>query len=161
MEQPNSTCGDFPFNPKPLGAWCLVERLPSPELFSKIHVPEEARKTPDRARIISVGTGILDRKTGKIFVPPELKPGLVIFIGRQGGTDLKFAGRTLTFVNFEQILGFENDPAEAPVFVNYQDVTELGLLIANTQQMLNQLMRIHESLVKHAGRAYYSWHSQK
>lgn len=148
--------------PLPIGAWCLCERIKAPsKTLGGLEIPDSARKTPDRARIISVGRGYRDSKTGKIFLPPDIVVGAVVYLGREGGTDIEFAGKILTFVHFDQILAVEQDASTMPIEFTFGDLDYLesitSMCDACNTFVNSHLMPFTKDLIKRAGKAFKAW----
>jgi chaperonin GroES len=91
-------------NVKPLRDRVLVKRIE--ELEQKVGgiiVPDSAKEKPQRAEVIAVGSGrLLDNGER---VPPAVKAGNKVLIGKWSGTDVKIDGDEYLIMKEDDILG--------------------------------------------------------
>ena len=88
---------------KPLGDRVLV--LPQEEKETKkggIIIPDSAKEKPQQGKVISVGTGKLD-KDGKL-IPFNVKEGDLVLMPKYGGTEVKIDDKDYQIMREEDIL---------------------------------------------------------
>lgn len=91
-------------NVRPLNDRVLLRRLEQEEVVrGGIIIPDTAKEKPQEAEVINVGPGKLD-DTGK-RVPPEVKKGDRVLIGKYSGTDIKIGDEEFVIVREDEILG--------------------------------------------------------
>jgi chaperonin GroES len=89
---------------KPLGDRILVKRHEAEtKTESGIFLPESAAEKPQQAKVIAVGEGAVNEKTGKRS-PLQVKKGDTVLLNKWGGTEIKLAGDELLIVNEDDIL---------------------------------------------------------
>ena len=91
-------------NVKPLRDRVLVKRIEEIEQkVGGIIVPDSAKEKPQRAEVIAVGSGrLLDNGER---VPPAVKAGNRVLIGKWSGTDVKIDGDEYLIMKEDDILG--------------------------------------------------------
>ena len=89
---------------KPLRDRVLVRRIEELEQrVGGIIVPDTAKEKPQRAEVVAVGSGrVLDNGTK---VPPSLKPGDQVLVGKWSGTEVKIDDKEYLILKEEEILG--------------------------------------------------------
>ena len=91
-------------NVKPLRDRVLVKRLEETEQkVGGIIVPDSAKEKPQQAEVVAVGSGrLLD--SGE-RVPPQVKAGDKVLLGKWSGTEVKVDGQDYVILKEEDILG--------------------------------------------------------
>ncbi|MCA1946837.1 MAG: co-chaperone GroES [Armatimonadetes bacterium] len=90
-------------NLKPLGDKVVVEPVEAEEkTASGIYLPDTAKKKPQEGKVIAVGPGRLD-ENGK-RVPPEVKVGDRILMGKYAGTEVKIDGEEHVILREDDVL---------------------------------------------------------
>jgi chaperonin GroES len=91
-------------NVKPLRDRVLVKRIEEVEQkVGGIIVPDSAKEKPQRAEVIAVGSGrLLDNGER---VPPAVKVGDKVLIGKWSGTDVKIDSDEYLIMKEDDILG--------------------------------------------------------
>ena len=88
----------------PLSDRILIKRTEEDEqVRGGIIIPDTAREKPQQAEVIAVGPGRLD--DGGNRVPPEVKVGDCVLVGRYGGTEVEVDGDEYVIINEDDILG--------------------------------------------------------
>lgn len=90
---------------KPLGDRILVERLEEEEDKSAggIIIPDTAKEKPMEGKVVAVGSGRrLD--DGKVM-PPNVKVGDRVLLGKWGGTDVTVDGKEYVILNEDDVYG--------------------------------------------------------
>jgi chaperonin GroES len=91
-------------NVKPLGDRILVQRVePEKKTASGIYLPDSAQEKSQQAKVVAVGDGKVNEKTGKRESLP-LKKGDVILLSKWGGTELKIDGKDVLIVNLDDVM---------------------------------------------------------
>ena len=89
---------------KPLGDKVLVKRIEvSTRTDSGLYLPESAAEKPQQAKVIAVGDGKINEKTGQRR-PVEVKKGDTVLLSKWGGTEIKVKDEELLIINEEDIL---------------------------------------------------------
>ncbi len=90
-------------NIKPLADRVLVRRLEDDEeqKVGDIIIPDTAKEKPQEAEVVAVGPGSLD--DGK-RVPPEVKEGDKVLIGKYSGTEVKIEGEEYLIIREDELL---------------------------------------------------------
>jgi chaperonin GroES len=91
-------------NVRPLRDRVLVKRVEQQEQrIGGIIIPDSAKEKPQQATVIAVGSGRVndDGQT----IPPDVKVGDVVLIGKYSGTEIKLDGEDYLIVKEEEILG--------------------------------------------------------
>ena len=90
---------------KPLGDKILVKRLEAQtKTESGIYLPDTAAEKPQQAKVMEVGEGRLNEKTGERY-PPEVKKGDTVLLNKWGGSEIKVKGEELLIVTENDVLG--------------------------------------------------------
>jgi chaperonin GroES len=91
-------------NVKPLRDRVLVKRLEEPEQkMGSIIVPDTAKEKPQQAEVVAVGSGRLLENGER--VPPALKPGDKVLVGKWSGTEVKIDGEEYLILKEDEVLG--------------------------------------------------------
>ena len=89
---------------KPLGDRLLVKRVEAEtKTASGIYLPESAAEKPQQAKVLAVGEGKVNSKTGKREALP-VKKGDTILLGKWGGTEIKIDGEDVIIVNIDDVM---------------------------------------------------------
>ena len=90
-------------NIKPLADRVLVRRLEDDEeqKVGDIIIPDTAKEKPQEAEVVAVGPGSLD--DGK-RVPPEVKEGDKVLLGKYSGTEVKIEGEEYLIIRENELL---------------------------------------------------------
>ncbi|MCZ6777768.1 MAG: co-chaperone GroES [Acidobacteria bacterium] len=90
---------------KPLYDRILVRRIESKEKKKGgIIIPDTAKEKPQEAKVVAVGAGRLDEKTGK-KLPLEVKAGDRVLIGKYSGTEIKINDEEHLILREDEVLG--------------------------------------------------------
>jgi chaperonin GroES len=90
---------------KPLGDRILVQRVEAQTKTKHgIYLPETAKEKPQQAKVLAVGDGKLNVKTGS-RTPVQVKPGDTILLSKWGGSEIKIDGKDYVIVNEDDIMG--------------------------------------------------------
>jgi len=90
---------------KPLGDRLLVKRVEAEtKTASGIYLPESATEKPQEAKVLAVGEGKVNEKTGKRNALP-VKKGDTVLLGKWGGTELKIDTEDVIIVNIDDVMG--------------------------------------------------------
>ncbi len=90
---------------RPLGDKVIVKRdEPQTKTTSGIFLPEGAKDKPKQGKIIALGSGILNKDTGK-YMPFTVKKGDTVLFTTYSGTEIKVDGETYIIMTEEDILG--------------------------------------------------------
>ena len=87
---------EAPLKAQPLFDRILVEMIAAKPLSKTILTPETAETTSLLARVVAVGPGVHDN-AGKL-IPPTVKPGDTIYVGKYSGTPVEIEGRKLMVI---------------------------------------------------------------
>ncbi|GIW76829.1 MAG: 10 kDa chaperonin [Phycisphaerae bacterium] len=71
---------------------------------SGILLPDTAKEKPTRGKIVAVGSGKLDKNTGKVH-PLNVSVGDVVYYGKYSGTEVEVDGEKLVIVRESDLLG--------------------------------------------------------
>jgi len=89
-------------NVKPLSDRILIRRMEEGEVKrGGIIIPDTAKEKPQQAEVVAVGPGRFE--DGK-RIPPEVKKGDKVLIGRYGGTEIKLEGDDFLIISETEIL---------------------------------------------------------
>jgi len=89
-------------NVKPLSDRILIRRMEEGEVKrGGIIIPDTAKEKPQQAEVIAVGPGRFE--DGK-RIPPDVKKGDKVLIGRYGGTEIKLEGDDFLIISEAEIL---------------------------------------------------------
>ncbi len=90
---------------KPLGDRLVVKRLEAQtKTASGIYLPDSAQEKPQQAKVLAVGDGKVNTKTGK-REPLPVKKGDTVLLSKWGGTELKVGDEDILVVNLDDVLG--------------------------------------------------------
>ncbi len=90
---------------RPLGDKVIVKRDEAQtKTSSGIFLPEGAKDKPKQGKIIALGSGILNKDTGK-YMPFTVKKGDTVIFTTYSGTEIKVDGETYIIMTEEDILG--------------------------------------------------------
>lgn len=91
-------------NIKPLGDRLVVQRLEAETRTpSGIYLPDSAKEKPQQAKVLAVGEGKVNEKTGQRTGLP-VKKGDVVLLGKWGGTELKVNDEQIVVVNIDDVM---------------------------------------------------------
>ena len=92
-------------NVRPLGDKILVKRAEAQtKTASGIYLPETAKDKPKEGKIIAVGSGHLNKETGK-YIPFTVKKGDRVIFNSYAGTEVKINDEELIIMTEDDILG--------------------------------------------------------
>ena len=88
---------------RPLADRVLVRRLEddAEQKVGGIIIPDTAKEKPQEAEVVAVGPGSMD--DGK-RVPPEVKEGDKVLIGKYSGTEVKIEGEDYLIIREDELL---------------------------------------------------------
>ena len=90
---------------RPLGDKILIKRSEAQEKTDfGIYLPESAKDTPKEGKVISLGSGILNKETGEYMAFTVQKGDRVIF-SSYAGTEIKIDNEELLIMSEDDILG--------------------------------------------------------
>ncbi len=90
---------------RPLGDKILIKRAEAQaKTDSGIYLPESAKDTPKEGKVISLGSGILNKETGEYMAFTVQKGDRVIF-SSYAGTEIKIDNEELLIMSEDDILG--------------------------------------------------------
>ncbi|MSR69440.1 MAG: co-chaperone GroES [Phycisphaerales bacterium] len=90
---------------RPLGDKIIVKRNEAQtKTDSGIFLPETAKDKPKQGKIVALGSGILNKDTGK-YMPFSVKKGDTVIFTNYSGTEIKIDGETLLIMTEEDVLG--------------------------------------------------------
>ena len=91
---------------RPLHDRIIVRRLEEGEQkVGGIIIPDTAKEKPQRAEVVSVGSGRTLENGDK--VPLTVKPGDKVLVGKWSGTEVKIDGTEYLIIKEDEILGIE------------------------------------------------------
>jgi chaperonin GroES len=89
---------------RPLRDRVLVKRVEEQEQrVGGIIIPDSAKEKPQQAKVVAVGSGRVNDE-GRV-IPPDVKAGDFVLIGKYGGTEIKLDGEEYLIVREDEILG--------------------------------------------------------
>jgi chaperonin GroES len=89
-------------NVKPLADRILVRRLEEGEVKrGGIIIPDTAKEKPQQAEVVAVGPGKIE--DGK-RIPPDVKAGDKILMGKYSGTEVKIDGTDYLIMREDEVL---------------------------------------------------------
>jgi chaperonin GroES len=92
-------------NVRPLGDKLIVKRAEAEERTeSGIYLPESAKDKPKEGKIVALGNGLLNKKTGE-YLPFTVKKGDRVIFTSYAGTEIKIDGEELLIMTEDDILG--------------------------------------------------------
>ena len=90
---------------RPLGDKILVKRAEAQEMTDAgIYLPESAKDTPKEGKVIALGSGILNKETGK-YMPFTVRKGDRVIFSSYAGTEVKIEDDEMLILTEEDILG--------------------------------------------------------
>ena len=90
---------------RPLGDKILIKRAEAQaKTDSGIYLPESAKDTPKEGKVVSLGSGILNKETGK-YMAFTVKKGDRVIFSSYAGTEIKIEGEELLMMSEDDILG--------------------------------------------------------
>ncbi len=90
---------------RPLGDKIIVKRNEAQtKTDSGIFLPESAKDKPKQGKIVALGSGILNKDTGK-YMPFSVKKGDTVLFTTYSGTEIKIDGETFLIMTEEDVLG--------------------------------------------------------
>ncbi len=90
---------------RPLGDKIIVKRNEAQsKTDSGIFLPETAKDKPKQGKIVALGSGILNKDTGK-YMPFTVKKGDTVLFTTYSGTEIKIDGETFLIMTEEDVLG--------------------------------------------------------
>ncbi len=93
-------------NVRPLRDRVLVKRLDEGEQkVGAIIVPDSAKEKPQRAEVVAVGSGRILENGDR--VPPTVKAGDRVLVGKWSGSEVKIDGTEYLIIKEDEILGIE------------------------------------------------------
>jgi chaperonin GroES len=94
---------------RPLGDKILLKRAePKNKTESGIYLPETAKDQPREGKVIAVGSGILNKETGK-YMPFTVKRGDRVIFSSYAGSEVKIGDDELLILTEDEILGIIED----------------------------------------------------
>lgn len=92
-------------NVRPLGDKILVKRAEAQtKTASGIYLPETAKDKPKEGKVIALGSGHLNKETGK-YIPFTVKKGDRVIFNSYAGTEVKIEDEELLIMTEDDILG--------------------------------------------------------
>lgn len=93
-------------NVRPLRDRVLVKRIDEGEQkVGGIIVPDSAKEKPQRAEVVAVGSGRILENGDR--VPPTVKAGDKVLVGKWAGSEVKIDGTEYLIIKEDEILGIE------------------------------------------------------
>jgi len=91
-------------NVKPLGDRLLVQRVEAEEKTAGgIYLPDSAKEKQQHAKVLAVGDGAVNEKTGKRTEIP-VKKGDTVLLSKWGGTEIKLGEDEMLIVNLDDVM---------------------------------------------------------
>ena len=92
-------------NVRPLGDKILVKRAEAQtKTDAGIFLPESAKDKPKEGKVVALGSGILNKETGK-YLPFTVKKGDRVIFTSYSGTEVKIDNEELLIMTEDDILG--------------------------------------------------------
>jgi chaperonin GroES len=89
---------------RPLRDRVLVKRVEEQEQrIGGIIIPDSAKEKPQQAKVVAVGSGRVNDE-GRV-IPPDVKAGDYVLIGKYAGTEIKLDDKEYLIVREDEILG--------------------------------------------------------
>jgi chaperonin GroES len=89
---------------KPLSDKILVKRVEAQSRTeSGLYLPDSAAEKPQQAKVIEIGDGKVNEKTGKRHAP-QVKKGDTVLLSKWGGTEIKIKGEEMLIINEDDVL---------------------------------------------------------
>ncbi len=90
---------------RPLGDKILVKRAEAQDKTdSGIYLPESAKDQPKEGKVIALGSGILNKETGK-YMPFTVSKGDRVIFSSYSGTEVKIGDDELLILSEDDVLG--------------------------------------------------------
>ncbi len=90
---------------RPLGDKILIKRAEAQKKTdSGIYLPESAKDKPKEGKVMAVGSGILNKETGK-YMPFSVKKGDRIIFSSYAGTEVKLGDDEMLILTEDDVLG--------------------------------------------------------
>lgn len=90
---------------RPLGDKILVKRAEAQDKTDAgIYLPDSAKDQPKEGKVISTGSGILNKKTGE-YMPFTVKKGDNVIFSSYSGTEVKIGDEEMLILTEDDILG--------------------------------------------------------
>ncbi len=90
---------------RPLGDKILVKRAEAQDKTdSGIYLPESAKDQPKEGKVVALGSGILNKETGK-YMPFTVSKGDRVIFSSYSGTEVKIGDDELLIVSEDDVLG--------------------------------------------------------
>jgi len=89
---------------RPLRDRILVQRIEEAEQrIGGIIIPDTAKEKPQQAKVVAVGSGRVTDEGRTI--PPDVKVGDYVLVGKYAGTEIKLDGQEYLIVREDEVLG--------------------------------------------------------
>lgn len=90
---------------RPLGDKLLIKRAKAQKKTdSGIYLPESAKDKPKEGKVMAVGSGILNKETGR-YMPFSVKKGDRIIFSSYAGTEVKLGDDEMLILTEDDVLG--------------------------------------------------------
>ena len=90
---------------RPLGDKILIKRAEAQKKTnSGIYLPESAKDKPKEGKVMAVGSGILNKETGR-YMPFSVKKGDRIIFSSYAGTEVKLGDEEMLILTEDDVLG--------------------------------------------------------
>ncbi len=90
---------------RPLGDKILVKRAEAQDKTdSGIYLPESAKDQPKEGKVVALGSGILNKETGK-YMPFTVSKGDRVIFSSYSGTEVKIDDDELLILSEDDVLG--------------------------------------------------------
>ncbi len=90
---------------RPLGDKILIKRAEAQKKTdSGIYLPESAKDKPKEGKVMAVGSGILNKETGR-YMPFSVKKGDRIIFSSYAGTEVKLGDDEMLILTEDDVLG--------------------------------------------------------
>ena len=92
-------------NVRPLGDKILIKRAEAQtKTDAGIYLPESAKDKPREGKVVALGSGILNKETGR-YIPFTVKKGDRVIFTSYSGTEVKIDNEELLIMTEDDILG--------------------------------------------------------
>ncbi len=90
---------------RPLGDKILVKRAEAQDKTdSGLYLPESAKDQPKEGKVVALGSGILNKETGK-YMPFTVSKGDRVIFSSYSGTEVKIGDDELLILSEDDVLG--------------------------------------------------------
>ncbi len=90
---------------RPLGEKILIKRAEArKKTDAGIYLPESAKDQPKEGKVVALGSGILNKETGK-YMPFTVKKGDRIIFSSYSGTEVKIGDEEMLILSEDDVLG--------------------------------------------------------